>query len=171
MIASKRGSRDSRDDGSDTLTQREEHGEIIGAFFAYQGLIKHTLFSGQADLTKSQIMIMCTINELGAANMGELAQRIAVSREQATRAVQPLAKAGYVERRHNEENRRTVTVSLTCAGTRLLLDYFDFVDQRISQELQALTDQERRQLVETSRRANDLLCKAMSCGKYSEAAG
>lgn len=167
MIGLNRASNGADNDSADSLSPREAHGEIIGAFFAYQGLIKHTLFYGHADLTKSQIMIICTINELGAANMGELARRIAVSREQATRAVQPLVEAGYVERRHNEENRRTVTVSLTCAGTRLLLDYFDFVDQRISEELQALTDHERRQLVETSRRANDLICKAIGCERYS----
>lgn len=170
MIGLKRDLDGPGDDGGDALTQREEHGEIIGAFFAYQGLIKHTLFYDHTDLTKSQMMIMCAINELGAANMGELARRIAVSREQATRAVQPLVEAGYVDRRHNEENRRTVTVSLTPAGTRLLLDHFDFVDQRISEELRSLSDQERRQLVETSRRANDLLCKAMGCRRFSEMA-
>ncbi len=52
--------------------------------------------------------------------MSELAAYIASSKEQATRAVAPLVKAGYLERIQDEKNRKLVLVQLTLYGKEMM---------------------------------------------------
>ena len=119
------------------------------------------MFENCGGLTKSQAMMMATVGELGSVNMSTLAQRIAVSKEQATRAVQPLVEAGYLQRDHDEANRRMVNVSLTPAGEALLYEHFTAVENTIGRQLQALDEDEQAQLIEASRTATLLLKKAL----------
>lgn len=151
------------------MSYPDSYKDVADAFFAYHGLIKHTLFAADTGLTKSQAMLMAVIKDLDTVNMSTLAQRIAVSKEQATRAVQPLVEAGYVQRNHNEANRRMIDISLTPAGNQLLEEHFATVENLIAQQLEALTPEEQDRLLEASRTAASLLHKAFGdkCGNNS----
>lgn len=144
------------------MTDLHKYKDVIAAFFAYHGIIKHIMLENCAGLTKSQAMMMATISELGSVNMSTLAQRIAVSKEQATRAVQPLVEAGYVQRNHDANNRRMVNISLTPAGDTLLYEHFTAVENMIGLQLQSLTEDEQTQLTEASNTAVRLLRKALN---------
>lgn len=141
--------------------------DLVAAFCAYQGLVKRALVESAFGLTKSQIMMMATVNELGSVNMTTLSKRMAVSKEQATRAVQPLVEAGFLKRSHHATNRRMVNVSLTPAGVELLERHFAAVDERLEERLQALEPSEIARLLEASRTAARLLCRAQGDACFS----
>lgn len=66
--------------------------------------------------TKTQLIIFIILSLRGSLTMTEIAGYISSSREQATRAVAPLADAGYVERYTDPKNRTRIHIRLTDMG-------------------------------------------------------
>jgi DNA-binding MarR family transcriptional regulator len=66
--------------------------------------------------------------------MGELSDALSVPLSTATRVVNVLVGHGYVERRHDPDDRRVVRVSLTQRGREL----FQFIDSRIVQRVRRI---------------------------------
>ena len=69
--------------------------------------------------------------------MSELAAYIVSSKEQTTRAVAPLVQEGYLERTHDESNRKLVLVRLTDSGRRIM----EHKQQELREILTAKTEQ------------------------------
>lgn len=57
-----------------------------------------------------------------APAIGDLAERLAIKHHSAVGLVDRLEKAGYLKRRHDEGDRRRVTLSLTASGENILAD-------------------------------------------------
>jgi DNA-binding MarR family transcriptional regulator len=55
-----------------------------------------------------------------APAIGDLAERLAIKHHSAVGLVDRLEKAGYLKRRHDEGDRRRVTLSLTASGENIL---------------------------------------------------
>lgn len=66
-----------------------------------------------------QIDTMDAIARNGPCSMLELSDALRIDASTATRAVDPLVQAGYVERRRSDRDARTVIVELSKAGRRL----------------------------------------------------
>jgi DNA-binding MarR family transcriptional regulator len=91
-------------------------------------------------------MIMVILQISGVANIGKVAQWLAVSREQASRAVSGLETKGLVEKHRGQENWRNVEVELTQSG-------IEFADQMrkstlasINKALSVLDEDEKSRL-------------------------
>jgi len=86
-------------------------------------LIKGTVFNcidrKRFPFTKTQLSIFTVLDMEGELTMKQIARYLASSQEQATRAVAPLADAGYVERRTDPANRTRVHIHLTDSGKQL----------------------------------------------------
>jgi MarR family transcriptional regulator, organic hydroperoxide resistance regulator len=67
-------------------------------------------------LTIPQYHLLEVLREADALPVGALAEAAGVAPPTATRMLDCLARDGYVERRHSEEDRRAVLVSLTDSG-------------------------------------------------------
>lgn len=137
---------------------------LVDAFLSYEGLVRRFVIEERATYTKTQAMALTTIAFGGPLTMGKLAEWLAVSKEQATRAVAPLVRDGLVARSGDESNRRLVLVSVTEQGEECLKRMFEERDAVISQSLAALDDDEVRELVAASRTAARLLAKALGSG-------
>ena len=72
--------------------------------------------AAQPHLTKTQLLILAALCYRGSLNMSQLAAYLSCSKEQATRAVAPLAEAGLLERFMQPENRTKVFLRLTDTG-------------------------------------------------------
>lgn len=57
-----------------------------------------------------------------APAIGDLAERLAIKHHSAVGLVDRLEKAGHLKRRHDEADRRRVTLTLTSSGEKLLAD-------------------------------------------------
>lgn len=66
-----------------------------------------------------QIDTMDAIARSGPCSMLEVSEALHVDASTATRAVEPLVQAGYVERRRSDRDARTVIVELSREGRRL----------------------------------------------------
>lgn len=134
---------------------------IVDAFMGYQGITKRALLKHKSDLKPSQIMILTLLDMNGQTSMGALASQLAISKEQASRAIIRLVDSGYVERSHDTANRRVVNVSLTEEGARLVDALHDAYDEFLWEGLGRLDEAEKQELAEISCRAAELLRKAL----------
>lgn len=84
-------------------------------------------------LPLGQIDTLDIIANRGPCSMLEVSEALRIDASTATRAVEPLVKAGLVQRRHSDRDARTVLVELTAAGRRaertLTRERLDNVDQ------------------------------------------
>ncbi len=102
--------------------------------------------------TRSQRSIFTVLALEGEMSMKQIAQYIASSQEQTTRAVAPLADGGYVERRTDPANRTRVYIHLTEAGKLLLQKHWAELGKNLSGKLDVcLNAEEESALFEASR--------------------
>lgn len=134
---------------------------IVQAFLAYQGLTKQAMVKNRSTFTKSQTMVLNLLSATDSLRMSAIAEHLAVSKEQASRAVKPLAEQGLVERHHDARDRKVVNVSLSAEGKAVVDGWHREYNEQLSRNLQRLSEGERNELVETSRRAVELLRHAL----------
>jgi MarR family transcriptional regulator, organic hydroperoxide resistance regulator len=79
-------------------------------------------FADFIGVTDPQFMMMSIIAEDSAATVGRIATRLGVSSQFVTTEIGKLEAAGIVERRANDTDRRSMLLSLTAKGRRLLCE-------------------------------------------------
>ena len=92
--------------------------------------------------------------------MTQVSESISSSKEQATRAVAPLVKKGYIKRFERENDRKHVFIELTDAGrqtietvrTRVISDFYKKLDNAVSEK-------EEKQLIESLHTVISILSK------------
>lgn len=134
---------------------------IFRSCVAHEELLRRVMSMAPCDLTRTEMSILTTLNAVGPLAMTPLSQCIAVSKEQASRAVKPLVDLGYVERHHSEKNRRVVMVQLTEEGTSFLDELMDDALASLDELLGPLSDEERDVLISASTTGCDLINKAL----------
>ena len=102
-------------------------------------------------LTKTQLLIVLALAYHGTLNMSQLAAYLCFSKEQATRAVAPLAQAGLLERFEQPENRTKVFLRLTPQGQALERELRQAFSSQLHQRAgQMLTEPEQQELREAA---------------------
>lgn len=139
----------------------DECAAIVQAFLAYQSLTKQAMVQNRSIFTKSQTMALNLLSVAGTLRMSVLAGHLAVSKEQASRAVGPLVEQGLIERHHDARDRKVVNVSLTDEGRAVVAQLGHEYEEQLTRNLQRLTDEERAELIAVSERAVDLLRRAL----------
>lgn len=122
---------------------------LINAYPLFQRLVLAQLGKLHFKYTKTQFTIFSVLSNHDALTMGQIAQFISSSNEQATRAVAPLADDGYVERFTEPENRTRVYVRLTAAGREYITAFREELIGNLDKSLrESLSGQERQELHE-----------------------
>ena len=109
----------------------------------------HMLLSiNDLDLTKTQLKALLIIANGQTMTMSELADRMCISREQATRVINPLADRGLIHREIHPSNRRQIDIRLSEHGVACLENMkttysellFSSLDRLEPKELQKFLD-------------------------------
>ena len=117
-------------------------------------------------LTRSQIIILIALYYRETLTMSRIAEYLASSKEQATRAVAGMVEQGLAERLESPENRTRVYVCLTETGR----DYVEQCRTELRKQMKdkvdaALNPEEKQQLCEAVNTAVALLCKVQDAEK------
>ncbi len=138
----------------------ESAGSLISLYPLLQSMLTASCGSMREHLTKSQVMVLVTLYAYGSTGMSLLSQYIGSSREQATRAVAPLAEMGLVEREIPSTDRKQVIICLTEEGREFIEGIRQEFHDRILEHVDnSLEPEEREQLAEALRAAVPLLKK------------
>jgi len=71
-------------------------------------------------VTMAQMRVLMLLSAVGEARMSDLAHQLGISPSTLSSLVDRLVEANFVSRRDDARDRRSVLVSLTTGGTRLL---------------------------------------------------
>ena len=112
------------------------------------------------DLTKSQLYIMAALYYRSFLTMTQVSESISSSKEQATRAVAPLVKKGYIKRFERENDRKHVFIELTDAGRQILEAVRTRAVSGFHKKLdRAVSEEEKQQLIESLHTVISILSK------------
>lgn len=108
-----------------------------------QKIILNTMDMKSLPVTKTQMFILFALLGKQPLNMSQISHYIASSKEQATRAVAPLVKEGYVIRFHNEADRKQIFICLTQKGEDFIQKEKELVKMRLSNHFNRLSPEDR----------------------------
>lgn len=94
------------------------------------------------DLTISQFGVLEALLHLGPLNQKSLAEKLLKSGGNITLVIDNLEKSGWVERRQNPDDRRSVLIHLTEPGKKFISSYFPKHLDHIMEEFNCLTIKE-----------------------------
>ena len=104
-------------------------------------------YEKHADITKSQFLIIVALYRNASLTMSEVAEYISSSREQATRALSPLAEKGLVEWYTDPSCRKNVRVRLTPDGRETVRRHIAISEEKVHQRLsESLNEEEMTDL-------------------------
>ncbi|EOS36105.1 MarR family transcriptional regulator [Lachnospiraceae bacterium] len=113
----------------------------------------------QKELTNYQSKVLTTLQNIPEISMTTLADRLVMSKSQLTATVDVLVKLGFVDRVHDENDRRKIIIHITEKGSRYLARskcaVTDFYNLYFSQ----LTEEERLKLYMALAQLSELLLK------------
>ncbi len=82
--------------------------------------------------------------------MTQFAEIMGITKQQLTKLVNDLENQGYVNRLHNEENRRQVYIEITEQGTEVLEKMLGEIIHEIIKSLDVFDDEDKKKIVESS---------------------
>ena len=103
----------------------------------------------EKQLTKTQLRILLILSAQKSLSMSQLSERLCISREQATRAVAPLAHRNLVFRSTHDTNRRQLDVGLTNSGIALLAELKAEYIRHMEVSLSRLSEEEKTLFTES----------------------
>lgn len=103
-------------------------------------------YHAEANLTVSQFGVLEALHHLGPLNQKALGEKLLKSGGNITMVIDNLEKSGWVERKRDPADRRSMLINLTPEGKELISDYFPKHLERIKEEFAVLTDNELDEL-------------------------
>jgi DNA-binding MarR family transcriptional regulator len=103
-------------------------------------------------VTGPQLMVLREARRMGSAPISSVARKVSLSQPTVSGIVDRLAKRGLVRRDRSASDRRTVAVTITPEGGRVLRDAPSLLQDRFHRELELLEQYERTQILATLQR-------------------
>lgn len=116
---------------------------LMEIFPVVQKLLFNTIDLHSIALTRTQMFILFALSSHKSLNMSQISSYIASSKEQATRAVAPLVRYGYVQKFHMGDNRRKVYVCLTPQGRDFMEQEQRLVKDRLADKFELLSENDK----------------------------
>lgn len=140
--------------GDDAEVQRRADREAVDALVegtrALGALIAESLAGVEAGITMPQLRVL-VLAAGGPQNVTSVASDLGVHPSNATRTCDRLVRAGLLDRRHDQDDRRQVILTLTAAGKRLVEQVMSQRRARAERILARMSPRHRAMLAESLR--------------------
>lgn len=111
----------------------------------------------KSGLTAPQLLVMQAVRSEGRAKPSTIAREVLLSQATITSIVDRLVKAGLVERKREDGDRRVVYISLTETGREKLLQAPEMLQEGFLREYRKLADWEQSQLIAALQRVASMM--------------
>ncbi|NIB41157.1 MarR family transcriptional regulator [Pseudomaricurvus alkylphenolicus] len=98
------------------------------------------------DVTWPQWMVVNTVSRGVADTPAEVARQLGVDRSAVTRLLDRLEKKGLLQRQHSQQDRRSVTLSMTPGGA-LMVEHMDEAAERHQRDILATLPESEQQML------------------------
>lgn len=94
----------------------------------------------------SHVQVLAMLQDAGTMSVSEISRRLGIAKPNITPLVDRLYEAGYVDRQHDENDRRVVNIVLLPAGTEKLAAIRATIARQIQVQAEDLSVSEFREL-------------------------
>lgn len=122
-------------------------------------LVMTTLADTDVDIKLLHFEIMRVLKEEGTRHPAEIGERLLVAKAQMTHLIDKLVELGFVKRETDANDRRTINITLTDKGDRVLEEQDNLVINAVRDNMSSLTDKELEALSHSLRTLRDTLFK------------
>jgi DNA-binding MarR family transcriptional regulator len=122
-------------------------------------LVMTTLDDIDVDIKLLHLEIMKVLKEEGTLHPAKIGERLVVAKAQMTHLIDKLVELGFVKREMDATDRRTINITLTDKGSRVLEEQDNLVINAVRDNMAALTEAELEALSSSLRHLRDILFK------------
>ena len=97
----------------------------------------------------SHVQVLAMLQDAGTMSVSEISRRLGIAKPNITPLVDRLYEAGYVDRQHDENDRRVVNIVLMPAGSEKLAAIRATIARQIQVQAESLSVSEFRELNES----------------------
>ena len=97
----------------------------------------------------SHVQVLAMLNDVGTMSVSEISRRLGIAKPNITPLVDRLYECGYVDRQHDENDRRVVNIVLLEAGKDKLAAIRATISRQLLQQVDGLSNSEFRELNES----------------------
>ena len=97
----------------------------------------------------SHVQVLAMLQDAGTMSVSEISRRLGIAKPNITPLVDRLFECGYVDRQHDENDRRVVNIVLMPAGEEKLAAIRGTIARQIHGQAESLTVSEFRELSES----------------------
>jgi len=97
----------------------------------------------------SHVQVLAMLHDVGTMSVSEISRRLGIAKPNITPLVDRLYEAGYVDRQHDENDRRVVNIVLMDAGKEKLAAIRATISRQIQLQADGLSVSEFRELNES----------------------
>lgn len=94
----------------------------------------------------SHVQVLAMLHDVGTMSVSEISRRLGIAKPNITPLVDRLYEAGYVDRQHDENDRRVVNIVLLPAGEEKLAAIRSTISRQIQVQAENLSVSEFREL-------------------------
>lgn len=114
-------------------------------------VVAHSLAVMERPLTVPQLRVLVLVGSEGSVNVSAVAEALGVNPSNASRTTDSLVRAGLVDRRTSDADRRNVQLTLSGDGEQLLKEVMDVRRSLFERVARNLGERERAQLSRSAR--------------------
>ena len=109
-------------------------------------LLHMDLVQREHGIPLSHVQVLAMLQDMGTMSVSEISRRLGIAKPNITPLVDRLYEAGYVDRQHDEHDRRVVNIVLLPAGEEKLSAIRATISRQIQLQADGLTVSEFREL-------------------------
>jgi DNA-binding MarR family transcriptional regulator len=122
-------------------------------------LVMTTLADTDLDIKLLHFEIMKVLKEEGTRHPAEIGEKLFIAKAQMTHLIDKLVELGFVKREMGADDRRTLNITLTEKGSKVMDEQDNLVINAVRDNMTALTDAELEALSHSLRTLRDILLK------------
>nr|WGD99937.1 MarR family transcriptional regulator [Bacillus velezensis] len=120
------------------------------------------------EVTPAQLFVLASLKKYGSRKVSEIAERMEVKPSAVTLMADRLEQKGLIVRKHNQQDRRVIDISLTKKGETKFEDVVEGRKAILARNLSVLTDDELIQSVNIIRKVAEAAEKYAADQKENE---
>jgi DNA-binding MarR family transcriptional regulator len=122
-------------------------------------LVMTTLADTDADIKLLHFEIMRVLKEDGIRHPAAIGEKLLIAKAQMTHLIDKLVEKDFVKREMGADDRRTINITLTDKGSKVLEEQDKLVIDAVRDNMSALTEKELEALSNSLRTLRDILFK------------
>jgi DNA-binding MarR family transcriptional regulator len=122
-------------------------------------LVMTTLADIDVDIKLLHFEIMRVLKEEGTLHPARIGEMLLIAKAQMTYLIDKLVELGFVKREMDPSDRRTINITLTDKGSRVLDEQDNIVINAVRDNMSDLTERELKSLCDSLRNLRDTLFK------------